>query len=85
MSDRQTAMWIPDAYLYSPMERVILTANGNLQRILSAYYGLPVSVEVIMCEKTKPMTYAREVLITLQSQKANSDAPAVCLVQGEVK
>jgi len=24
---------------FSPVERIVLTANGNLQRILSAYYG----------------------------------------------
>lgn len=40
---------------FSPMERVVLTANGNLQRILSAYYGAPISVIIKKCEATAAM------------------------------
>lgn len=36
---------------FSPLERVVLTANGNLQRIMSAYYGAPVSVRVRHCNR----------------------------------
>jgi len=45
------------------MERVVLTANGNLQRIMSAYYGSPVTVRVKKCQKVEnsSMLYDREV------------------------
>ena len=50
---------------FTPMERVVLTANGNLQRIMSAYYGSPVTVGVRRCEKVHDekikMLYDREV------------------------
>lgn len=36
---------------FVPMERVVLTANGNLQRIMSAYYGATVEVKVLRCDK----------------------------------
>eukprot|EP01036_Dinobryon_divergens_P029151 gene29151-38214_t len=35
---------------FSSLERIVLTANGNLQRILSAYYGSPISVEIPLCQ-----------------------------------
>eukprot|EP00804_Cyclotella_cryptica_P019987 CCRYP_007869-RC/>CCRYP_007869-RC protein AED:0.02 eAED:0.02 QI:2232/1/1/1/0.66/0.25/4/1921/317 len=34
---------------FSPMERIALTANGNLQRIFSSYYDAPVHVHVDSC------------------------------------
>ena len=34
-----------------PMERIALTANGNLQRIFSSYYDAPVEVVVESCNK----------------------------------
>ena len=48
---------------FTPMERVVLTANGNLQRIMSAYYGSPVTVQVKKCQKVEnsSMLYDREV------------------------
>ncbi|KAJ3290151.1 hypothetical protein HDU76_007435 [Blyttiomyces sp. JEL0837] len=45
MSSRETAISLPEEI--SPMERVILTANGNVQRILSAFFNSPVKVEII--------------------------------------
>ena len=49
---------------FSPMERIALTANGNLQRIFSSYYDAPVHVHVDSCtrregvprENTNPQT-----------------------------
>jgi len=38
---------------FTPFERIIITANGNLQRIMSAYYGAPVTVNII---KSNPIT-----------------------------
>ena len=34
----------------SPLERITLTSNGNLQRIFSSYYDAPVHVHVDRCE-----------------------------------
>jgi len=34
----------------SPLERIALTANGNLQRIFSSYYDAPVHVTVDKCQ-----------------------------------
>jgi hypothetical protein len=33
---------------FTPMERVVLTANGNLQRIMSAYYGYGLPPEEVL-------------------------------------
>ena len=38
---------------FTPFERIIITANGNLQRIMSAYYGAPVTVNII---KSNPIS-----------------------------
>jgi hypothetical protein len=38
----------PNCY-FTPMERIALTANGNLQRIFASYYDTPVSVKVVSC------------------------------------
>ena len=46
-------------------QRVVITANGNLQRIMSAYYGYPVNVEITRCDlvlkSTEEVIYEREV------------------------
>lgn len=34
---------------FTPMERIALTANGNLQRIFSSYYDAPIHVHVDSC------------------------------------
>ena len=55
---------------YSSMERVVITSNGNLQRIMSAYYGSPVKVHIKHCElinKANDMAiYEREVDLVVQ-------------------
>ena len=61
----------------SSIERMILTANGNLQRIMSAYYGCPIKVNVL---RSKPIsrgrneegisvTYDREVDLLVNDRK----------------
>ncbi|TPX69978.1 hypothetical protein SpCBS45565_g02034 [Spizellomyces sp. 'palustris'] len=45
MSSRETTLILPSDF--SPMERILLTANGNVQRVLSAYYNSTVSVDII--------------------------------------
>ena len=36
---------------FTPMERIALTANGNLQRIFSSYYDAPIHVHVDSCTR----------------------------------
>eukprot|EP00592_Proboscia_alata_P030242 CAMPEP_0194439144 /NCGR_PEP_ID=MMETSP0176-20130528/108842_1 /TAXON_ID=216777 /ORGANISM="Proboscia alata, Strain PI-D3" /LENGTH=399 /DNA_ID=CAMNT_0039262049 /DNA_START=237 /DNA_END=1436 /DNA_ORIENTATION=- len=38
----------------SPLDRIALTANGNLQRIFSSFYDSPVHVHLIYCNKRSP-------------------------------
>ena len=49
---------------FTNIERMILTANGNLQRIMSAYYGSPIKVEVIKSEPISRSTTKEGVMVT---------------------
>ncbi|KAJ1853919.1 hypothetical protein GGH12_004514 [Coemansia sp. RSA 1822] len=66
MSHRETSCMLPDVFK-NPVQRIMLMANGNLQRVLSAYYNLPVSVEVVYnapepCDKPgMPVRYSRDI------------------------
>jgi hypothetical protein len=40
---------------FTPMERIALTANGNLQRIFSSYYDAPIHVRVDSCVRRPPL------------------------------
>ncbi|CAN0049591.1 unnamed protein product, partial [Hapterophycus canaliculatus] len=50
---------------FDAMERVVLTANGNLQRVISSYYNSPVTVDITYCEEVEPSVYEREVEISI--------------------
>ena len=71
----ETSVVIPLSF--SPLERIILTANGNLQRILSAYYGSTISVVIKKCERVDFARYDREVDILMGSQ-------LICTATGEI-
>jgi len=45
MSSRSTTVLLSDEF--TSLERIVLTANGNLQRIVSAYHNKPVTVEIL--------------------------------------
>ncbi|KAI9500446.1 hypothetical protein BX070DRAFT_195902 [Coemansia spiralis] len=69
MSQRETSCMLP-AVFKNPVQRIMLMANGNLQRVLSAYYNLPVSVEVLfsepedswrVAERKLPIRYCRDI------------------------
>ncbi|CAG8625515.1 10598_t:CDS:2 [Acaulospora colombiana] len=45
ISSRETSLILPDEF--SGLERICLTANGNLQRILSAWFNKPVKIHVV--------------------------------------
>ncbi|CAG8499118.1 4477_t:CDS:10 [Acaulospora morrowiae] len=45
ISSRKTSLILPDGF--SGLERICLTANGNLQRILSAWFNKPIEIQII--------------------------------------
>jgi hypothetical protein len=51
-----------------PMERVALTANGNLQRIMSAHYDAPVYVHVLKCDRLNATTFDRHVNLVVDGR-----------------
>ncbi|KAL7753213.1 hypothetical protein RI367_000988 [Sorochytrium milnesiophthora] len=52
-----------DYSTFSPFERVVLSSNGSLQRILSAYHNRPIHVELVMNDVTdKPPAFVKSVL-----------------------
>eukprot|EP01031_Cornospumella_fuschlensis_P032914 gene32914-39805_t len=63
--------------MYTPLERIILTANGNLQRLLSAIYNAPVEVRVKKCDKIDDHVLNREVDLLVGDQ-------VVCIITGEI-
>jgi hypothetical protein len=36
-------------YFQNPLDRMILTANGNVQRLISSYYDSPVQLRIVYC------------------------------------
>lgn len=52
----------------SPLDRMALTANGNLQRIFSSYYDAPVHVVVDKCELISDRLWDRVVHLTVHNQ-----------------
>ncbi|KAJ1454185.1 hypothetical protein M885DRAFT_522367 [Pelagophyceae sp. CCMP2097] len=51
---------------FTPLQRVALTANGNLQRIISSYHDARVDVRVVRGVKLKAGLYERAVVIDVR-------------------
>lgn len=60
MAAAQTGIDIP-VHAFSPLQRLLLTANGNVQRIVGSYYDAPVTVTVLRSERTQLGDYERHV------------------------
>jgi hypothetical protein len=54
---------------FPPLDRVVLTANGNLQRIVSSFNNAPVQVNVLRNVQVATGKYNREVSITCAGQE----------------
>ena len=54
---------------FSPIERVLLSANGNLQRLVSSYLSAHVTVTVQHSTKKSHGVYEREVALLAQGQQ----------------
>ena len=65
---------------FTPLERIVITANGNLQRIMSAYYGAPVIVSIIKCDPIKDI----KSYITDRRIDTNNDDNLLCVYDREV-
>eukprot|EP00966_Prymnesium_polylepis_P052837 1223649-Prymnesium_polylepis.1 len=50
---------------FTPLQRIVLSANGNLQRLLSSYYNSPVTVNARQHDKVAEGEYLREVEISV--------------------
>ncbi|KAF9964495.1 hypothetical protein BGZ70_006377 [Mortierella alpina] len=66
MSKRDTTLVLPDGF--SGSERILLTANGNLQRLISAYFNKTVSVTIL--ENTQvPLTSDEDPAVMARFQR----------------
>eukprot|EP01040_Poterioochromonas_malhamensis_P004511 gene4511-4835_t len=70
ISDRSVNIYINGNF--TPIERIVLSANGNLQRILSAYHGTPVHIDVLKCVMLDSNTFHREVNLMIGDRKLGS-------------
>ncbi|PVZ98338.1 hypothetical protein BB558_005658 [Smittium angustum] len=67
----------------NPIQRIFLTANGNLQRLLSSYYNLPVSVDILYNQKILPsdtnpkVTFDRKVNLVCNNK-------TVCIAESKI-
>lgn len=52
---------VPFLPSFTPLERIVITATGNLQRIVSSYYNCPVTVECVHNRETAHKQYERQV------------------------
>ena len=68
---------------FTPLQRIVLTANGNLQRILSAYHNRAVTVTVLRNERVKIGLWRRRVLIAVDGTPACVAASVVTAVTRE--
>jgi len=50
---------------FTSMERILLSANGNLQRLISSYHNSPVTVSIRKNERVAYGSYDREVVMSI--------------------
>lgn len=50
---------------FEPLERIALTANGSLQRVISVYYDSPVGVEIEYNIERAPRVFHRKVTLSV--------------------
>eukprot|EP00536_Pseudo-nitzschia_multiseries_P017906 jgi/Psemu1/315171/fgenesh1_kg.1918_\ len=74
----------------NPLDRMAVTANGNLQRLFSSYYDAPVVVEMVHCTRRRqqqtingnrdPAVWDRRVLLKIFGNQTFCTADSVVLV-----
>ena len=65
---------------FTAIERIIITANGNLQRIMSAYYGAPVIVNILKCDPIEDISSYKNTKV-LDTNHSNN---LLCVYNREV-
>ncbi|GBB84962.1 hypothetical protein RclHR1_11550004 [Rhizophagus clarus] len=77
MSSRTTTLLLPDEF--SGLERICLTANGNLQRILSSWFNKTVKVDIVKNDsvniktdsQVRTLVTTNETIIILNNNNVN--------------
>ena len=86
VSSKNVFLRLPDGF--SPLERMILQSNGNLQRIMSAYFNVPSHIKIIRNnevpskENTSHMQFERKIVVYFGDRLAY-EAESVLLVKDE--
>ncbi|KAI8080496.1 hypothetical protein BDF21DRAFT_419136 [Thamnidium elegans] len=83
LSSKNVFLRLPESF--SPLERMILQATGNLQRLLSAYYNVPSQVkiiknDVVQSTDTPHMQFERKIVMYFEEKYAY-EADSILLVK----
>ncbi|KAJ1628796.1 hypothetical protein T492DRAFT_1015746 [Pavlovales sp. CCMP2436] len=79
---KQTGMELPmDGF--SPRQRLLLTANGNVQRIVSAFYDAPVTVHLLLSQPSMLGGHERIVSMSVLGWQFMSARSSVHLLTAE--
>ena len=76
MSNNVTNIYLDGPF--SPLERVILMANGNLQRVLSAYFNLKITIDIKKSIRINENQYEREVYLVMNNE-------TICIAAGSIE
>ena len=68
--DTDLSFFAKSRIAFSPAQRVALTANGNLQRVLSAYHNERVTIRVLSHERESAGLWRRRVVLELADRPA---------------
>eukprot|EP00441_Pelagodinium_beii_P037064 CAMPEP_0197639230 /NCGR_PEP_ID=MMETSP1338-20131121/13913_1 /TAXON_ID=43686 ORGANISM="Pelagodinium beii, Strain RCC1491" /NCGR_SAMPLE_ID=MMETSP1338 /ASSEMBLY_ACC=CAM_ASM_000754 /LENGTH=370 /DNA_ID=CAMNT_0043211927 /DNA_START=36 /DNA_END=1148 /DNA_ORIENTATION=- len=83
MSPNQTGLLLPDGD-FEPMQRVLLTANGNVHRLVSSfYYPAEVNVNVIFSHKNEDGSYDRQTCMSIFGEQFMTARSAIHLMRDD--
>ncbi|CAO0801617.1 unnamed protein product [Mucor circinelloides] len=81
LSSKNVFLRLPDSF--SPLERMLLQATGNLQRIMSAYYNVPSHVKILKNDavpNSEYMQYERKIVMYFEDKLAY-EADSILIVK----
>jgi len=67
MAPATTYLKLPDGF--TPLQRMLLTANGNVERIVASYYAAPVTTYVSLNHKREHCVYDRQIALLVFGQQ----------------
>ena len=68
MSLKEESVIFPTESQFNRIERILLTANGNLQRILSAFFNATVFVKIIYNNLVGDFEFDRRVILQVNQE-----------------